>query len=67
MNQECSEMDRLNGSRKTLFVPSKAYITCGGDQETLLNRQLQRMLSSLEDMFLGRKAVSIHWPWWKSS
>ena len=36
-----------------LCVRSKVYITCGGYQETLLNRQLQRMLSSLGEVLCG--------------
>ena len=50
-SERCNE--RLNGFRKTFLLHSKVYITCGGDQETLLNRQLQRMLSSIGKVLCG--------------
>ena len=51
LGDRCTE--QLNGIRKTLRVQSKVYVTCGGDQERLLNRQLQRMLSSLGEVLCG--------------
>ena len=52
--ERCTE--RLNGFRKTLLVHSKVFITSRGEQETLLNRQLQRKLSSLDEVFVGTKS-----------
>ena len=51
LGDRCTE--QLNGIRKTLRVQSKVYVTCGGDKERLLNRQLQRMLSSLGEVLCG--------------
>ena len=51
IGERCTE--RFNGVRKTLLVHSKVYITCGGDQETLLSRQLQRMLPSIGEVLCG--------------
>ena len=39
--------------QKDFARAKKVYVTCGGDQERLLNRQLQRMLSSLGEVLCG--------------